>query len=162
MGRRVEKIRNQKMASEDLRMQAINVGSDIEDLFESYEIDSLTELSEINDFVCKIGDMKRNFRRIHAQLKSVEGENYGTLYPDYENRLKELTENFKAANEKLSALRKADKGKLEEVENLRAELESEKIRQETEAIKLRAQLESEKIKQETEAIKLKFEEKRLH
>ena len=44
---------------------------------------------------------------------------------------------------------------------MRAELQAEKIKQETEAIRPRAQVESEKIKQEMETIIMKLEEKRL-
>ena len=66
MGRRVEKIHNAKKAYKDLQTQVINVESDIEDLFDTDKINDLLEVSEINDFVCKIGEIKHNFRRIHA------------------------------------------------------------------------------------------------
>ena len=76
-GKRVPKIRNFKMAvTSDLQLQAINVTCDIEDLFESYQIENLTEEFELSDFVIKIGNVKKDFRRIHAQLKISDGENF--------------------------------------------------------------------------------------
>ena len=127
-GRRVAKIRGPKMACNELQVQAINVSSDMEDLFESYQIDDLIELGELNEVLCKIGDIKREFRRIHAQLKITEGDNYGRVYPDYKKQLKELNNKFNTANKKSSAVKRADKEKLEEVERRRTELESEKIK----------------------------------
>ena len=107
------------MKNQDLQMQAINISSDIEDLLESYEIEKLTELDELNKFISLIGDMKREYRRIHAQLKIAEGENYNTAYPNYQKKLNELIENFKTANDKLNGLKRAERGKFEELENLK-------------------------------------------
>ena len=124
-------------------------------IWKIYLRDDLIELGELNEFLCKIGDIKREFRRIHAQLKITEGDNYGRVYPDYETQLKELNNKFNTANKKINAVKRADKEKLEEVERRRTELESEKIKQETHAIKIRAKCESDKIKQETHAIKIR-------
>ena len=93
------------MAGNELQVQAINVSHDMEDLFESYQIDDLIDLGELNEFVCKIGNMKLDFRRIHAQLKITEGNNYGNMYADYETQLKELNNKFNSVNKKLSALK---------------------------------------------------------
>ena len=93
------------MACNELQVQVI-VSSDMEDLFESYQIDDLIELGELNEFLCKIGDIKREFRRIHAQLKITEGDNYGRVYPDYEKQLKELNNKFNTANKKFKCRKK--------------------------------------------------------
>ena len=136
-GRRVPKNRNFKMTNPhpDFEMQAINVTSDIEDLFESYQIENLTDEDELNDFVTKIGNVKRDFRRTHAQLKIAEGVNFEDKYPGYGEQLKELTKKFKIANDKLSCLRKSNKEKLDEIEKMRSNLETEKLRQETVTLK---------------------------
>ena len=146
-----------RMACSELQVQA-----DMEDLFESYQIDDLIELGELNEFLCKIGDIKREFRRIHTQLKITEGDNYGRVHLDYKKQIKELNNKFNTANKKLSAVKRVDKEKLEEVERWQTELESEKIKQETHVIKIQPKFESDKIKEETEAIKIKFKEKQLH
>ena len=104
-GRRVPKDRTIKMET-DPKVQAIHIKCDIEDLYESYQIENLTEEFEISNYISKIEDIKRHFRRIHAQLKISEGENFKRNFPNYESELSELNGNFKIANEKLSNLNK--------------------------------------------------------
>ena len=135
-GKRVPKVKT-NMANQELQKQAINISSDIEDLMESYEIEKLTELDELDKFVTLIGDMKRDYRRIHAQLKIAEGENYHKAYPNYQNQLNELIENFKEANEKINALKRAEREKHEELEYSKRNLEHEKFIQQTEAINIK-------------------------
>ena len=123
-GERVPKVRPSKMASnEQLQIQAINICSDVEDLWESYQVDDLTDGEELSQFVIKIGDMKREFRRVHAQLKSVEGNDFDKNHPDYKKHLDKLNEQFKNANNKLSVLSKADKLKMEETGKIQGKSE---------------------------------------
>ena len=82
-----KKYRNSKMANHDLQAQAVNITSDVEDLSDSYQVENLMEEDELNEFVIKIGDMKRDFRRIHAQLKIAVGEDFENKYPGYEEQL---------------------------------------------------------------------------
>ena len=100
------KERNAKMA-ESLDVQATNIASDIEDFFDTYDLDALTEDFEIQQYVDKLSDIKRDFRRICAQLKKVEGENYAANYPGNDASLADLSEKFKTAYQKLSDLKRA-------------------------------------------------------
>ena len=83
-GRRVPKVRDSKM--DDLRIQAINISSDVDDLFDSYEISELAEMDDLEDYVRKIGDVKREYRRIHRQIKDLDGDGFPTRYPDFDKQ----------------------------------------------------------------------------
>ena len=63
--KRVQKVWAPRMANQELQLKAINISSDIEDLFESYQ--NLNDDDRLTEFLTKIGDIKRDFRRIHAQ-----------------------------------------------------------------------------------------------
>ena len=123
------------MASQELQMQAIDIESDIEDFFESYQVTNLNEIDPLVSFVSKIEDLKRSYRRIHAQIRALEGENYDTKYPEFEKQVNNLTQNFREANTKLTVLRKIEKDNSNEVQKLRSKLETEKLESEMEAIK---------------------------
>ena len=75
------------MPNHDLQAEVVNITNDVEDLFDSYKVENLTEEDELNEFVIKIGDIKRDFRRIHAQLKIAEGEDFENKYSGYEEQL---------------------------------------------------------------------------
>ena len=134
-GRRVPKVRGSDMASQELQMQAIDIESDIEDFFESYQVTNLNEIDPLVSFVSKIEDLKRSYRRIYAQIRALEGENYDTKYPEFEKQVNNLTQNFREANTKLTVLRKIEKDNSNEVQKLRSKLETEKLESEMEAIK---------------------------
>ena len=51
------------MATPDLRVQAIHITSDIEDLFDSYQIENLTEEDGLNDYIAKLGEAKKEFSK---------------------------------------------------------------------------------------------------
>ena len=53
-GRKVPKIRNSRMA--EFHIQAINICSDIEDLFDSHDIDELVGEDELHVYVEKLGE----------------------------------------------------------------------------------------------------------
>ena len=57
------------------------------------QVGNLTEEDKSNEFVIKIGDAKRDFLRIHAQLKIAVGEDFENNYQGYEEQLRDLTEN---------------------------------------------------------------------
>ena len=86
-GRRVTKSRDLKMANEELRLHVINISSDIEDFYDSYQLEELIEVDELENYLSKLGDMKRNFRRIHSQLKLAEGENFSVNYSKFDTTL---------------------------------------------------------------------------
>ena len=109
-GRKVPKIREkQTNKMSELQMKAIDIGSDVEDFFDSYVLDELNEEEELREYVEKLDTLKREFRRVHSQLKRSEGENFSTTYPEFDNYLKRLTEDFKTANKKLSESRALNK-----------------------------------------------------
>ena len=59
----------------------------IEDVFDSYRLDDISDKDGIDKFLAKIGDIKQEYRRIYARVKRVDGENFQKEYPDYEQRL---------------------------------------------------------------------------
>ena len=118
----------------DLAKQAVNIYSDVEDFFESFDLEILSSCEEIEKYVENIRVLKQEFRRVHHHLKIADEENFGNSYPDYTARLQMLSEHFKKANEKLSSLKGAEKLKREEIENLKAYLEAEKLKKELEVL----------------------------
>ena len=93
----------------DLAKQAINIYSDVEDFFESYDLEIMSSCEDIEKYVENIRVLKQEFRPLHHHLKISDEENFGTSYPDYQERLQKLSEQFKRANEKLSALKSNEK-----------------------------------------------------
>ena len=94
------------MASQELKRQAIHITSDLEDFCDSYNIDEIEDEDELKQYIIELGDLKLNFRRICHQLKSAEGDDFATKYPDFDEDLILLIEKFKKANEKLSVIKK--------------------------------------------------------
>ena len=121
------------MADHELQMQEVNICSDIGDLFDSYQLDDISDKDGINKFLAKIGDIKQEYRRIYARLKRADGENFQKEYPDYEQRLG-LLNHFKSANEKLSELKNTEKLKRDQLEQVCADLEAERLRKEIESL----------------------------
>ena len=105
-GRRVYKARDNQPKMEDLRTAAIKIESDVEDLFDSYDIKEITEEDDLQDYVGEVKVLKQEYRRIHAQLKSAAGDDFANLYPDYDKTMKKLNEEFKTATKKFSDARK--------------------------------------------------------
>ena len=116
-GKKALKDRDHKMATPDLRVQAIHITTDIEDLFDSYHIENLIEGDELNDYVTKLGEAKTSFRRIHARLKIAEGDGFNENYPNYDNKLKDINKIFKLADGKLNDLRRASNVKKKRLKN---------------------------------------------
>ena len=122
------------MADHELQMLEVNICSDIEDLFDSYQLDDIYDKDRINKFLAKIGDIKQEYCRIYTRLKRADGENFQKEYPDYEQHLGLLNNHFKSANEKLSELKNTDKLKRDQLEQVHADLEAERLRKEIESL----------------------------
>ena len=97
------------MGDKDLQTRALDISSDVADLFESYDLKNMEDIGELNEFVSLINETKREYRRVHTQLETVEGEAFATKYPEYDGNLKMLTDLFKEANQKLRDLKKQSK-----------------------------------------------------
>ena len=96
-GRRVHKDRT-KMGDKNLVMRSIVASSDFEDLFASYDINNLNDEDELCEYVNKVSELKKEFRRIITQLKQAEGDEYPDKYPTYDETLHQLDDSFKKAN----------------------------------------------------------------
>ena len=66
----------------DITKQAINIYSDVEDFFDSFEIENLNELEDVEKYVDGIRSLKQEFRRIHSHLKKSDEDNFSTNYPE--------------------------------------------------------------------------------
>ena len=95
-----------KMGDNELQTRALEISSDVADLFESYDLENMEDIGELNEFVSLINENKKEYRRVHTQLETVEGEAFATKYPEYDGNLKMLTDLFKEANQKLRGLKK--------------------------------------------------------
>ena len=126
-------LADEKMA--DLDIQALNASSDFEDFLDSYNIEELVDEDELSEYVNRIGEIKRTFRRVYTLIKKTEGEGFGTKYPNYDNELRDISVKFQEANKKLSELRKEKKALSASAEKIRNDLETEKLVQEMAAMK---------------------------
>ena len=130
-GRREPKIRgtegNQKKTMANLDIQAVNVSSDFEDFLDSYDLDELVDEDELTEYVNKIGEIKRTFRRVFAQIEIAEGDGFAEKYPNHDNELREISVTFQEASKKLTDLRKASKATITAKEKIRDDLETEKL-----------------------------------
>ena len=72
---------------------------------------------ELNDYVTKLGEAKKSFRRIHARFKIGEGDGFNENYPNYDNKLKDINKFFKLADGKLNDLRRASNEKNKRLKN---------------------------------------------
>ena len=139
-GRRVVKDRTKERgdmaASSDLHTQAIHINTDIDDLFESYDIGELCDEDELVDYLAKIEDLKKQFRRVYAEIRNLEGENlFLTTYPNYDKELDYLKSKFNEAKQKLASVRKAAKDRVADEEKVRYDLQNQKILQEMVSLK---------------------------
>ena len=115
------------------RLHAVNINSDVEDFFDSYELDLLVSIDELEDYLGKIETLKQKFRRVHSQLKAILGEDtFNTQYANYEEVLAKMNENFRSCRIKISSVKENEKSAKEETEKLQAYYEAEKLRKEIE------------------------------
>ena len=50
------------MASQELKTKVIHICSDVEDFYESYDVSDIDEEQDLQEYISRIGDLKRNFR----------------------------------------------------------------------------------------------------
>ena len=130
-GKRVIKNRDQSdnMAStSDLHTDAININTDIEDLFDSYDIGDLCNEDELVVYLGKIEELKKNFRRVYAQIRTAEGDKaFKSTYKNYDKELDFLKQKFIEAKQKLADVRKSAKENivLQEIDSKRTKAVSE-------------------------------------
>ena len=115
-GKKVPKYRGSKMDA-DLAKQDV-IYSDVEDFFESYDLETMSSCDDLEKYVEKIGELKQEFRRVHYHLRLADLENFETTYPKYPGTLQKLSNHFKRANVKVSTLKNAEKHKRDEIEKL--------------------------------------------
>ncbi len=134
-GRRVrnrEKVKNTKM--DDLQAKAIECLSDVEDHFDFYNLAEINDAIELQDYLSKAEGIKRDFRRVHAQLKNIEGEDvFNNKYTYYEQSITDLNTALRNGSKKLITLRNNPGGKLDQkplvdvqIERDRAKLKSDR------------------------------------
>ena len=106
-GERVPIVRTSQpeMDEQQRHAKAVDSVSDVDDLLSSYTLEELVGEEELHEFILRIESTKREFRRVHAQLKDSDGANFATKYSYYEGRMAELDALFKKASKKLSELR---------------------------------------------------------
>ena len=105
-GRRVRNRGNMTSVMADMQSKAIDCTSDVEDLFDFYKLDEIDDLIELKEYLSKIENVKRDFRRVHAHLKSTEGEEvFKTKYPYYEKYMADLNTAMKSTSKKVTDLR---------------------------------------------------------
>ena len=113
----------------DFKNLAINSRSDVEDFFDTYDVNELEEEGDLVAYISKIGEVKREFRRIHAQIKVKEGdENFQKNHSYFDAELAKLSEYFKIATKKLGDIRSLNKNLLEELESKRIQAQLERER----------------------------------
>ena len=77
----------QIMADNGIQVQAINMRSDVEDFFDSYDVENLGDVEEVHNYITELGDLKRDFDKL----------------------LNDLNDRFKHASQKLSDIKKSKK-----------------------------------------------------
>ena len=119
----------------DLENQAVDLESDIDDFFDSHQVENLSSIDDLEDYCKVLGGLKQRYRRIYAHLKRGETEeSFGEKYPSYSSVLEKLSNHFKVGNEKLISLRTAARDKKQETENLRSYLDCQRLQKELEVI----------------------------
>ena len=110
-GRRVfkkrEKTKTGEVEMDSLTSDAIKICSDVEDFFESYDLDEITEEEGLLGYVGEIKLLKQEYRRVHALLKNADAGGFATNCPYYDRDMQNLTDKFKEANKKMQAVREA-------------------------------------------------------
>ena len=74
-GEKVPKYRESKMDA-DLAKQAINIYSDVEDFFESYDLEIMSSFEDIEKYDENIRVLKQEFRRLRHHLKISDEEKF--------------------------------------------------------------------------------------
>ena len=128
-GKRVLKDRETGQKMDDLQIQAINICSDVEDHFDSYDLQDIEDEGDLLTYVAKVEENKREFRRIHSQIKSNLGEeDFIDKYPYYDKLVNDLNNEFKASSKKLAEIKKMNKKSVDLLESEKSEREERQIK----------------------------------
>ena len=111
-GERVYKSRSLLTPEMDLRAKKVRHKQLSDDLTECYLLFSLAELEthdEIREGIDSIGDLGKEFRHLHVDLKDEMGdEAHAEEYPKYEEQVKKIREYITDARKRLKDLTKVD------------------------------------------------------
>ena len=80
----------------------------------------------MQEIIIKVDGLKREYRRVHTQLKRLDEQKFATDYPDYDDGLRKLTESFKIASKTLNDLRMQNKAHVKQREAAIANAQNEK------------------------------------
>ena len=90
---------------ENLTPQVINISCDIEDLL-ALKLSSMFQVDRVESYIEDIKSVRRDFRRVHAQIKQILGNEHATKYPDYDKIIKDLDDRTDEAWTRLGKVRK--------------------------------------------------------
>jgi hypothetical protein len=90
---------------ENLTPQVINISCDIEDLI-ALKLSSMFQVDRVESYIEDIKIVRRDFRRVHAQIKQILGNEHATQYPDYDKIIKDLDDRTDEAWTRLGEVRK--------------------------------------------------------
>ena len=109
-GRRVWKDRSKGTGEMDeLQKQIIDCRSDVEEFYVDFVLNDLEDEEDLEQYVTKIVEIKREFRRVHAQLKISEGDDdeaFKKNHPYYVKDVAELDSLYKKSTKKLKDVKK--------------------------------------------------------
>ena len=74
---------------ENLTPQVINISCDMEDLL-ALKLSSMFQVDRVESYIEDIKSVRRDFRRVHAQIKQILGNEHASKYPDYDKIIKDL------------------------------------------------------------------------
>ena len=92
-GRRVEKDR---VIMDNLVAHALDLTTDVEDLL-TLDFPNIVRIKQLNSHIEDLNNAKRDFRRVHGQLKASLGDAFSERYPGYEGLLESLDTQLKGA-----------------------------------------------------------------
>ena len=94
---------------DELQKQIIDCRSDVEEFYVDFVLNDLEDEEDLEQYVTKIVEIKREFRRVHAQLKISEGgddEAFKKNHPYYVKDVAELDSLYKKSTKRLKDVKK--------------------------------------------------------
>ena len=98
-----------KMENRTLQECAAELSSNVENLHDSYVLDNVSDEEELCDIVQQVGDIKKEYRRVHALIKRENAESFKADYPTYDEVVKKLNGAYLDATQKLRTAKKQRK-----------------------------------------------------
>ena len=98
-----------KMENRTLQECAAELSSNVENLHDSYVLDNVSDEEELCDIVQQVGDIKKEYRRVHALIKRENAESFKADYPDHDEVVKKLNDAYLDATQKLRTAKKQRK-----------------------------------------------------